>query len=490
MDMHSAETGLRFSEMGTEPLAQQFSMNGSGETSIRIPRVPACGLAPSLERKRMQLHVVQILIDIALLLGCFALAGLIVEAETLFADTMMLAYLKLPIFLTIAFYSATYSRKTLTDWKLGTFRAGGALLISSALLAFVAFFAQLEVEFSRLELAVGLILTLIAMMLGRLLVSRWVRANWGPTTSNRLVIEAGGPEVPMPNAYRVNAREHALIPSVDDPAALDRLAQYLLNMDEVLVSCPQADRYAWTEVLKGSGVHGEVISSVARELGAMGIIHHEDCQMSGLLVSTGPLAMRSRIMKRTFDIVVSGLALLFLMPLLLICALLIKLEDGGSVFFKQRRMGRGNRFFSIYKFRSMQESHSDADGNRSASKDDERITKIGRILRKTSIDELPQLINVLRGEMSLVGPRPHALGSQANSKLFWQIDRRYWQRHCLRPGITGLAQVRGFRGATETEEDLTSRLQADLEYIQGWTIWRDLHVLLSTIKVMIHHRAF
>jgi exopolysaccharide biosynthesis polyprenyl glycosylphosphotransferase len=490
MEVPTADAEVKSATWDDGSVAAEIAALQADDAISRVPRAPSAGLAPPLERMRMQLYMVQLFIDVVLLLGGFALAGAITGDRPNSSDSMLLAYLQLPMFLTIAFYSATYSRRTLTDWRLASTRAAGALLVASALLAFVAFFAKLEVQFSRLEFALGMGLTFVMMVLARYLLATWVQTNWGPATINRLVIDAGGPQVTMRNVYRINAREHALIPSVDDPAALDRLAQYLRNMDEVLVSCPQADRYAWTEVLKGSGVHGEVISSFAREIGALGIIHHEESNISALLVSTGPLAMRSRVMKRAFDIAVSGVALLMLSPLLLTCAILIKLEDGGSVFFKQRRMGRGNRFFSIYKFRSMRETQSDADGKRSASKDDDRITKIGRILRKTSIDELPQLINVLRGEMSLVGPRPHALGSQAGSKLFWQVDRRYWQRHCLRPGITGLAQVRGFRGATDTEQDLTSRLQADLEYIQGWTIWRDMHVLLSTLKVLVHHRAF
>jgi lipopolysaccharide/colanic/teichoic acid biosynthesis glycosyltransferase len=121
---------------------------------------------------------------------------------------------------------------------------------------------------------------------------------------------------------------------------------------------------------------------------------------------------------------------------------------------------------------------------------DECPSRIGRFLRRSSIDELPQLVNVLRGEMSIVGPRPHALGSQAGDKLFWQVDERYWQRHTLRPGITGLAQVRGFRGATETETDLSSRLQADLEYLAGWNIWRDVQIIFATFRVLRHDRAF
>jgi len=100
------------------------------------------------------------------------------------------------------------------------------------------------------------------------------------------------------------------------------------------------------------------------------------------------------------------------------------------------------------------------------------------------------LINVVRGEMSIVGPRPHALGSQAGQKLFWEVDARYWQRHSLRPGLTGLAQIRGLRGATDTEDDLSSRLQADLEYLSGWSIWSDIRIIFATFPVLVHNRAY
>ena len=160
------------------------------------------------------------------------------------------------------------------------------------------------------------------------------------------------------------------------------------------------------------------------------------------------------------------------------------------MLFIQRRMGRGNQFFDMFKFRSMRIEKLDHDGQASTARDDERITRVGRFIRSTSIDELPQLINVLRGDMSIVGPRPHALGSRANNKLFWEVDGQYWQRHCLKPGLTGLAQVRGHRGATEREADLTDRLQADLEYIADWSIRRDLAIILRTIAVLRHQNAY
>ena len=200
--------------------------------------------------------------------------------------------------------------------------------------------------------------------------------------------------------------------------------------------------------------------------------------------------MRSRLAKRMLDLSLAIVALVLLSPLLTIVAVAIKLEDRGPIFFVQRRVGRGNCFFSIYKFRSMRCSTVGLDGTRSASKADERITRIGRFIRATSIDELPQLVNVVMGDMSLVGPRPHAIGSQAGDKLFWEVDTRYWLRHALKPGLTGLAQVRGLRGATDCEEDLSGRLNADLEYLNGWSLWRDLWILLSTFAVVLHEKAF
>jgi lipopolysaccharide/colanic/teichoic acid biosynthesis glycosyltransferase len=118
------------------------------------------------------------------------------------------------------------------------------------------------------------------------------------------------------------------------------------------------------------------------------------------------------------------------------------------------------------------------------------VTTVGAVLRHTSLDELPQLLNVLKGEMSIVGPRPHAVGSTAENDFFWNIDDRYWQRGAVKPGITGLAQIRGFRGATGTRKDLTDRVQADLEYLADWSIWKDIAIILRTIRVVVHPNAF
>ena len=459
-----------------------------GETLV--PHAPMAGLAPSLERRRLRLYMLQMMIDIALLLGASAVVAVLYPGARNLAKALLGIQLMLPLFLTIAWHNGTYSLRSLTDWRTSSFDMTAAVLIAAALLNFFAFFAKMNENFSRVVFVVGVALAVLAMTGSRYAMARWVRRHWGPTPINRLVIDAGGPAMHVPHAYRIDAAQHGLIPSLEDPHALDRLSRYLQNMDEVIVNCPLEHRADWAKALKGSGVRGEVTSELMREIGVLGVVHRDDAKLTTLLVSTGPLGMRARITKRLFDLVAAGGALVALSPVLLLAALAIKLEDGGPVFFSQRKLGRGNRFFWIFKLRTMRTADGDGDGKRSTERGDERITRVGHFLRRTSIDELPQLVNVVKGEMSIVGPRPHALGSQAGDKLFWEVDARYWQRHCLRPGITGLAQVRGFRGATDNESDLSARLQADLEYLAGWSIWRDIRISFATLRVLVHDRAY
>ena len=458
------------------------------ESDKLAPRAPAAGLAPSLERRRLRIYLLQMIIDIVLVVGATALVAFIYQGGVKFLNALLGAQLLLPLFLTIAWHNGTYSLHSLTHWRSSSFRMIAAVLIAAGLLNFLAFFAKMNEMFSRVVFVAGVTLAIAAMAGSRYAIAQWIRRRWGPSPVNRLVIDAGGPPIQVPHAYRIDAIEHGLVPSLEDPHALDRLSRYLQNMDEVIVNCPLDQRGDWAKALKGSGVHGEVTSELVREIGVLGVIHRED--VSTLLVSIGPLGIRARITKRLFDLAAAGGALVLLSPVLLLAALAIKLEDGGPAFFQQRRLGRGNRFFWIYKLRTMRVEAGDADGRRSTGRADDRITRVGRFLRATSIDELPQLFNVVKGEMSIVGPRPHALGSQAGDKLFWEVDQRYWHRHSLRPGLTGLAQIRGLRGATDHESDLSSRLQSDLEYLVGWTIFRDVRILFATVGVLVHDRAF
>jgi len=191
-------------------------------------------------------------------------------------------------------------------------------------------------------------------------------------------------------------------------------------------------------------------------------------------------------MKRVIDFAVAALVLLALCPVLLVVAAIVRLETPGPVLFRQRRGGVMGKTIVVYKFRTMRVAE-DGDSVIQATRDDSRITRSGAILRRTSIDELPQLINVLRGDMSLVGPRPHAL---AHDREFQIRVPEYNRRFVTKPGITGLAQIRGYRGETADIDQLEGRLAADLEYIDNWTIWSDVRVLVATLKVPLDRRAY
>jgi lipopolysaccharide/colanic/teichoic acid biosynthesis glycosyltransferase len=169
---------------------------------------------------------------------------------------------------------------------------------------------------------------------------------------------------------------------------------------------------------------------------------------------------------------------------LLVMMLLIRLETPGRAVFRQRRVGFANVGFEMWKFRTMYEHAPGQDRLVQATRDDPRVTPLGRWLRRTSLDEIPQLINVLRGDMSLVGPRPHAPGTCVGDKPFEMITPHYPARHRVHPGMTGLAQVRGLRGETETEQKLIQRIAADLEYIEHWSLLLDLKILLRTVATL------
>lgn len=445
-------------------------------------------LAPSLEQRRLQLYIAILLIDAMAVMMGFGTASWLYFG-TFSEDTSLLhSQVLVPIYWTIALSLQVYSLSALRRPSFARARSLAALLGAETVLLFVGFATRSTDSFSRVSSLLGLLFSVILLLWVRSLIRPLVHARCGEAATNTLLIDDGGEALRVPHAYHIDAREHHLAPDLSDPHMMDRLGLYMMNMDRVMVTCPRERRTAWALVFKSANVSGEIVDSEVSSLGVIGA--RRDRGFGALIVASGPLGLRSRAIKRLFDLTMAGGAVLALSPLLLMVALLVKLEDGGPVFFVQKRTGRGNRFFPIFKFRSMRVAQLDSAGARSASKDDDRITRIGRIIRRTSIDELPQLFNVLRGEMSVVGPRPHAIGSLAGDKLFWEVDHRYWLRHSLKPGLTGLAQVRGLRGATDTESDLANRLQADLEYLDGWTIWRDINIILNTVRVLVHDRAF
>jgi Undecaprenyl-phosphate glucose phosphotransferase len=194
-----------------------------------------------------------------------------------------------------------------------------------------------------------------------------------------------------------------------------------------------------------------------------------------------PIADWDVVMKWLFDKIVGGLALIVLSPIMLLVALVIKLDSKGPVLFKQRRYGFNNQLVEIYKFRSIYAEQADAAGDRLVTRDDPRVTRAGRFIRRTSLDELPQLFNVVfAGNLSLVGPRPHAIHARAAEHLYDDAVDGYFARHRVKPGITGWAQINGWRGETDSREKLEQRVAHDLHYIENWSILFDLYILART----------
>jgi putative colanic acid biosynthesis UDP-glucose lipid carrier transferase len=189
-----------------------------------------------------------------------------------------------------------------------------------------------------------------------------------------------------------------------------------------------------------------------------------------------PLADWGRILKAALDYGLGGLLLVLALPLFALIAIAIKLDSRGPVFFRQRRRGLNHRLIEVFKFRSMKVLEEGAEVKQ-ATKGDPRVTRVGRLLRATSLDELPQLINVVRGEMSLVGPRPHAL---VHDEFYGELLESYANRHQVKPGMTGWAQINGFRGETETHDKMRLRVEHDLHYIDNWSFVLDLKILVLT----------
>jgi Undecaprenyl-phosphate glucose phosphotransferase len=212
--------------------------------------------------------------------------------------------------------------------------------------------------------------------------------------------------------------------------------------------------------------------------------HFDVSHVGGLTllnVMDRPLRDWRRIGKEIEDRVLAAMILMLISPLMLVVSLLIKLDSPGPVFFRQKRYGFNNELIEVLKFRTMYNNARDENAEQLTRRNDPRVTRLGAFLRRTSIDELPQFLNVLRGEMSIVGPRPHALAAKAGRLLYQDAVGYYDARHRMKPGITGWAQVNGWRGETETIEQIRKRVEHDLYYIENWSIRLDLAIILRTI---------
>eukprot|EP01037_Dinobryon_pediforme_P021539 gene21539-22430_t len=193
-----------------------------------------------------------------------------------------------------------------------------------------------------------------------------------------------------------------------------------------------------------------------------------------------PLADWDAVSKRCFDLIFATIAIVLTAPVMIWAAIAVKRDSKGPILFRQQRYGFNNEVINVWKFRSMYVDKTDADAHQVVTRGDPRVTPVGRFIRRTSIDELPQLFNVLFGTLSLVGPRPHALKGHTQNQLFEQVVDGYFARHRVKPGVTGWAQINGWRGEVDTPEKIRKRVECDLYYIENWSLLFDLKILALT----------
>lgn len=461
------------------------------QSAVPIPRtVPPV----SKQTARMRLYLLGLSLDMWAMLAGFVLANMLVlghwQGEPGKPHGLVLFAMIAPVYALLAINGGAYGIRLLDNARASSMHALFALLQAVLLTLLFVFLGKIAEQLSRLTFLVGSGFAVVGLVGSRLVVRALARRMLGDVPRMEAFIHdhEQPPTGLPPHIAVIDAAAIGLDPAQHDAVMAARLAEAVGSAEHVVVSCP-ADRVEdWSHALKSLSARGEIlIPEFSRFAPARGGTFQSQ---PTLVVAGGPLDFRDRVIKRLFDIVVSACAIVALSPLFLATAVAVKLSSPGPVLFRQKRLGLDARPFDILKFRSMRNDMADAAAAKLTQRDDPRVTKVGAFIRRTSIDELPQLFNVLKGDMSIVGPRPHAPGAKAAESLYWEVDRRYWGRHCIKPGITGLAQVRGHRGNTVEHEHLILRLQSDLEYVTEWSIWRDLRILAATIGVLAHNNAY
>ena len=272
---------------------------------------------------------------------------------------------------------------------------------------------------------------------------------------------------------------HAILGSIDELVRDARVH----GIDTVIVALPSTSEHLLVETLNKLSLLPVDVrlcpGEFAMRLGTLQASHIGGHTF--LNVIDHPLRDWRSIVKTVEDRLLGALILMLISPLMVAIALLIRLDSPGPALFRQKRYGFNNQLIEVLKFRTMYQEMSDSNAERLTRRNDPRITRVGAFLRRTSLDELPQFLNVLRGDMSIVGPRPHALSAKAGTLLYQEAVKYYDARHRMKPGITGWAQVNGWRGETDTLEQIRKRVEHDLYYIEHWSIAFDLRIIARTI---------
>jgi Undecaprenyl-phosphate glucose phosphotransferase len=382
-----------------------------------------------------------------------------------------------------------------------------------ALMAVTAFFMKVSAEFSRLLFGGWFIIGLALLVCQRLIMARVIR-RWARNgrMERRAVIVGGGKaaevlirsiEQQPYNDIRIcgifddrdDKRSPPIVAGYPKLGTVSELLEFarIARIDMLIVSLPLTAEKRVLSLLKQLWVlpidirlsaHSNELQFRPRSYSFIGSVPMLD-------IFDKPINDWDSVAKRAFDIVFSLLGIVVLSPVMLATAIAIKLDSKGPVLFKQKRHGFNNEVIEVFKFRSMYTDRSDPSAKLAVTKNDPRVTRVGRIIRKASIDELPQFFNALFGSLSLVGPRPHAVAAQTHNLLYTEVVDGYFARHRVKPGVTGWAQINGWRGEMDTDEKIRKRTEYDLYYIENWSLWFDLKILLLTpIRLLNTENAY
>jgi polysaccharide biosynthesis protein PslA len=426
--------------------------------------------------------------DMAALLLAFGFGNYLVYETDAIGQLGTLLAAALPLQLLFGSNDGAYRPRTGIELGTSVYRAWKAFSLTGATLVLLIFLLKVGPQVSRVQFVVGITLGFVMVAGFRAIIARIFanKAAEGLFTTLHIYDDIERPLGAGP--LHVSAEELELSPDRSEFEAVNAIGILAKGMDSVAVHCLPANRLRWAVALKALDVPGEIIAPDLDALGTLGVTMRDG--HTSLVLSGGTLRWEQQLLKRLFDLTLTIPLLPIFLIIFAIVAVAIKLDSRGPVFFRQDRIGSGNRRFRMWKFRSMQADQADPNAAQLTLRDDPRVTRVGAFLRRTSIDELPQLFNVIASDMSLVGPRPHAPMAKAGSLLYWEVDESYWDRHVVKPGITGLAQIRGHRGNTFAESHLVDRLQADLEYVAQWSLLLDLRILIATLAVPFHKNAF
>lgn len=419
-----------------------------------------------------------------------------------------LAVISILLMLIVYNFMGIYRR--FSDKMTGLQRLLKAWFLIIAILVIVAFLSKTTGDYSRLVIITWICLGYCiqsAIYLSTYSISRWIRDKQKNSIPTLVVgagalaqhlIEAIGKNSWLPDRVVGTIEDDAIlrskwsnsqVPIVGDTTQLMEVISNL-QIRRVYIALP-VRHSELIEDIQSQLLNANVDVIWAPDIFHLHLINHSVKELAGvplISLSESPITNSANAFtKSLFDKVIALVALLALSPIMIVTALLIKLTSTGPVIFKQKRDGWDGSVIEVWKFRSMY-LHEEHAGNVTQAKvNDQRVTPLGRFLRRTSIDELPQLVNVLQGSMSLVGPRPHAL---AHNKSYSEKIDSYFSRHRIKPGITGLAQIKGLRGETETLDKMQQRVAQDIEYIRNWSIWLDLKILLLTPVRLLSKNAY